>query len=222
MWIQSGARFSKTCWVDNYCSTAKYVNVKRTHTTHNAVYVLQLSNNTIVNTILGLSLPAYIAVTPDKNFAIVSNTGNNTVSFIRNSDLVIADTISIPAPKSVAVTPDGQYLYVGSEFGAVFKVRMIDRTIVTAIPGFNNPSNITITTNNVPAGTVNGCQVRKCLPRKLITQIFWEAAPRKSYLVTKFFGDINLNVPIDTVDATTLEFNDQIPRGWVKPIPIMS
>ena len=178
-----------------------------TDTTHNAVYVLELSNNTIVDTILGLSLPAYIAVTPDKDYAIVSNSGNNTVSLIRNSDHVIADSISIPSPKSVAVTPDGEYLYIGSDFGTVFKVRLIDRTILTAIPGFENPSNITITTNNAPANTVNGCQIRVS-PIKINNKIFWKPAPGNP-IGYKIFRDIKLNIPIDTLDATTLEYTDQ-------------
>jgi YVTN family beta-propeller protein len=178
-----------------------------TDNSHNSVYVIEVATNAISDVVLGLNLPSYAAVSPDKSTLYVSNSGNNTVSVIRLSDNLIVSTIPIPQPKSLGVTQDGQFLYVGSDFGDVFKVTTLEETIVVAIPGFQNPSNMTFTTNNVPANTVNGWQVPTD-PTNIYNQVSWLAAPG-SPISYKVYRDVEQTLLIDTVlTGAPLLFND--------------
>jgi DNA-binding beta-propeller fold protein YncE len=177
-----------------------------TDTNHNAVYVIRTSDNSIEDVILGFSSPAYIAVTPDRTYAFVSNTGHDTVSVIRTSDNMIVHTIPIPTPKSLAVTQDGAFLYVASDFGTVFKVRILDYTILIAIPNFQNPSNLTLTTNNAPGDTVNACQVTFS-PTDTFNRIFWQAAPGNP-TGYNIYRDVDLMQLIATLPATTFTYKD--------------
>lgn len=147
-----------------------------TETSSNSVYVVDTSSNTIVDTILGFDLPAYSAVSPNKSYVFVSNTGNNTISIIRTSDNFIVSTLAIPSPKSIAITQDGNYLYIGSDLETVYKVSLISYGILTVIPGFQNPSNIALTSNNVPGNTVNGCKV-VVTPTDIYNIVSWTTGP---------------------------------------------
>ncbi len=177
-----------------------------TDRTHNAVYGVNVADNTIANIILGFNLPSYVAVTPDKNYAYVSNTGDNTIGIVRTSDNTIIGSIPIPVPKSLAVTQDGAYLYVGSDFGTVFKVELLDSRILIAIPGFQNPSNITLTTNNAPGDTVNGCQITVS-PTAIYNQISWHPAPGTP-ISYQIYRDVALTDLIESFPSTTLGYED--------------
>jgi YVTN family beta-propeller protein len=143
-----------------------------TDTAHNAVYVIDTSTNTIDDIILGFNQPGYTAVTPDKTTAYVTNGGNDTVSVVRTSDNFIIGTLNVPEPHSVGVTPDGIYLYVGSDFGDVIKIEILTGAIDTVLPGFENPANLAFTTNNAPPDTVNGWQVATN-PSTPYNQVSW-------------------------------------------------
>jgi len=177
-----------------------------TETSTNSVYVVDISSNTIVDLILGFDLPAYIAVSPDKSNVFVSNTGNSTISNIRTSDNFIISTFIIPSPKSIAVTQDGNYLYIGSDLETVYKVDRITNNILTAIPGFKNPSNIALTTNNISSNTVNGCKV-VVSPTDVYNIVSWAAGPGTpvSYSI---YRDTALSHFIITVSAGILEYVD--------------
>jgi YVTN family beta-propeller protein len=177
-----------------------------TETSTNTVYVVDTSTNQIIGVIYGFNLPAYSTISPDKTYLFVSNTGNNTISVIRLSDNYIVNTISIPAPKSIAVTQDGLYLYIGSDYESVFKVDLINYEIVVAIPGFENPSNIALTTNNAPADSVNGCQV-VVSPTDIYNLVTWLPAPGTpiQYLV---YRDSTLTIHIATLPAATTQYMD--------------
>jgi len=141
---------------------------------HNSVYVIRISDNTIFDIIYGFNKPGFVAVSPDKAYAYVTNAGNDSVSIVRLSDNFIAQTLLVPLPNSIAVSSDGLFLFVGSDFGDVFKLATLDGSIQTAIPGFQCPSNIAFSTNNAPADTVNGWQVKsKSNPLQLYNQISW-------------------------------------------------
>jgi len=178
-----------------------------TDTSHNAVYVINTTNNTITDTLLGFDQPAYVAVTPDNTTAYVSSTGNNTISIIHTYDNAIVGSIPIPSPKSLAVTQDGLYLYIGSNLGTVFKVRIFDNRILVAIPTFKNPSNITMTTNNSPANSVNGCQVTVS-QINIYNQITWNNGPG---VPTNFviYSDVFLTNQIATLPGRSTEYLHQ-------------
>jgi YVTN family beta-propeller protein len=178
-----------------------------TETSTNSVYFVDTSSNTITDIILGFDLPAYAAASPNKDFIFVSNTGNNTISIIRTSDNFVINTLAIPSPKSIAITQDGNYLYIGSDLETVYKVDLISYDILTVIPGFQNPSNIALTTNNIPGNTVNGCQVVDS-PTNIYNIVSWSAGPGTpvSY---KLYRDAALSLYITTVPPTTLQYIDK-------------
>jgi len=177
-----------------------------TDTNHNSVYVVRVSDNTIIQTLLGFDQPSYVAVTPDKSTAFVSNTGNDTISIVRTSDNLTIGSIPIPTPKSLSVTQDGLYLYVGSDFGTVFKVRILDRTLLIGLPDFQNPSNIGLTTTNSPADSVNGCQVM-ISPTNVYNQITWNNGPGIPVSFT-VYRDAYLMEMIVTLPAGTRHYID--------------
>lgn len=130
-----------------------------TDTVHNVMYQINLSTNTLITTILGFSSPKYLVITPDDLYAFVTNPGDNSVIKLRLADNKILEQIPIPGPKSIAITPDGKYLYIGSTYGIVFKISIANPSLILPLPGFKNPSNITVSINNPPANTMNGCQM---------------------------------------------------------------
>lgn len=79
------------------------------------VSVIDVSTNTIVDTIsVGLN-PRGIAITPDGNFAYVTNFGLDKVSVIDINTNTIVETIFISTnadPYGIAITPDGNFVYV--------------------------------------------------------------------------------------------------------------
>ncbi len=172
-----------------------------------SVVVIGTEEKAIVDVIYGFNYPSYITATPDKNYVFISNSGNNTISVLRNTDRLLIGSIPIPEPKSVAVTQDGQYLYVGSEVGTVFKVRVLDQTILLAISGFHNPANITVTSNNPPAETVNGCQVADN-QENIYNEISWQPAPGQA-VNYNIYRDPALSQLISSVDADVLNYRHQ-------------
>jgi YVTN family beta-propeller protein len=176
-------------------------------TSTNTVYVISTASNTVVDAILGFNLPTYIAAAPDKSTIYISNSGNNTVSIVRTSDNFIIGTIAIPVPKTIGVTEDGLYLYVGSDYETVFKVDTLSNTILAALPGFKNPANIALTTNNEPFISVNACQVRSN-PANIYNEISWEAGPGTPTAYS-IYRDVNLVHRVVDLPAATLQYQDQ-------------
>ncbi len=174
---------------------------------NNALYVVSVSKNMITDVILGFNFPSYSAITPDKTYLFVSNSGNNTVNIVRVQDnFVLSEPISIPQPNSIAVTEDGAFLYVGSALGTVFKISLSDHSIKAAITGFDNPSNISVTSNNAPANKVNGCQVA-VNPTNIYNQVTWSSGPGTP-VGYKIYEDISLTHLVASVSADTRMYKD--------------
>jgi len=84
--------------------------------------IIQTSNNTVIDTITGLSGPFAIAITPNGKYAYVTNFGSNnfapigtTVAIINLQSHMIIATIDLGIqPSGVAITPDGKYAYVSN------------------------------------------------------------------------------------------------------------
>lgn len=166
------------------------------------LYKIQTSNHTIVKTVLGLNLPKYIAMTPDNNFAYISNSGNQTIAVLQLSDDKIVEQIPVADPGTLAVTSDGDFLYVGSKFGITSKIRTFDNIITDTFTGYNNPSNMSVTNNNEAFIPINGCQVTN---PTLYNHITW-TAPSGHPLYYKIYTDASLTLPIVTVTGETFEF----------------
>ncbi len=176
-----------------------------TETSHNTVSVIDLATNTISKIIYGFNFPSYAAASPNKNFVYVANTGSDTVSVIRTDDNFSVYEIPIPTPKSMAVSADGFFLYVGSTT-TVYKVDLITYTIVAAIPGFSNPSNIELSHNNAPAFTVNAC-LDDTDPMNLKSITTWGGV-NGTPTQYRIFRDAGLGHLVATVPSGTLHYTE--------------
>jgi YVTN family beta-propeller protein len=165
----SGGR-ADTIPVPNPCfaaalSSGEYVYV--TSSSIRNVYVIQTSNNTVVDTIVIdtiavdtipvaraiTALPngenIYFSVSPDKSYKI------------RTSDNTIIDSIPLGAT-DMAASLDGQYLYVCANDGFVYVLRTSDNSPVTAIEVGGNafglcfhPSELLLYVSDVSSSTVS-------------------------------------------------------------------
>jgi YVTN family beta-propeller protein len=100
--------------------------------------VIRTATNTVVATVaVGLN-PSGVAVTPDGQYAYVTNNSDNTVSVIATATRTVVATVPVGmAPDWVAVTPDGKHAYVvnsGSSTVAVSVIRTATNTVVATVP----------------------------------------------------------------------------------------
>ncbi len=180
-----------------------------TDTELGVLYQLKLSDNTLIATVQGFSGPEYLAMTPDDNFLYVSNIKNSTVSKMRLRDNQILTSFNLPFPKSIAISPDGSYLLVGSTFGMIFQIRTLDHVISAAYPaglGDPDPSNIALTSNNPPQVSLNGCQDTDA-SGNIHNHITWLAAPGDP-VKYKLYRDVQLNHLAAELPSDALEFDD--------------
>jgi YVTN family beta-propeller protein len=78
--------------------------------------VIDTASKQVVATVAGVGYgPLAVAITPDGNYAYVSNLGSNTISVIATASNTVVATISdVSSPSGVAVTPDGKHAYVSN------------------------------------------------------------------------------------------------------------
>ena len=75
--------------------------------------MISTATNKVMATITGLSEPFGVAVTPNGDYAYVTNDGSGTVSVINTATNTVTATITVgSSPYGVAVTPNGAYVYV--------------------------------------------------------------------------------------------------------------
>ena len=97
------------------------------------VSVIDITTNTVVDTVVVGAHPMGISITPNGDFAYTSNFNDNNVSVIDIALDSVTVTIDVgTAPFGIAITPDGAFAYV---------------TNISS----NNVSVIDITTNTVVA-----------------------------------------------------------------------
>ncbi|MFC1891671.1 PKD domain-containing protein [Thermodesulfobacteriota bacterium] len=140
----------------------------------NTVSVIQTSDNTMIECItvgptdgtVG-ACPQGNAITPGGNFLYVANTydytdpdGSNdgTVSVIQTSDNTVVETIFVGGnPMDVAITPNGEYVYVSVSETTVLVIQTSDNTIVDTIESddFNRPIRMAVTPDGAYVYAVN-------------------------------------------------------------------
>ncbi len=81
--------------------------------TDGTVTVVDTTDNSILDTIEGLTQARDLAITPDGRYLYVSQL-NDTISVIDTSVNSVVHTIPIGSPRQIAVSPDGESLYVTS------------------------------------------------------------------------------------------------------------
>jgi YVTN family beta-propeller protein len=99
------------------------------------VSVIDLSTNTVIDTIDVGDEPYGVAVSPDGNLVYITDLFDATVSVIRTSDNAVIDTINVGLlPYGVAATPDGNFIYVTNHADAnISVIRTADNTVVDTI-----------------------------------------------------------------------------------------
>ncbi len=173
-----------------------------------SLHQIELTSNTLVGTIYGFNTPQYIGMSPDNHYAYVSDMGNDRVVVLRLGDNKITGSFHVPGARSVAVTPDNEYVFVGSSYGTLYQVRTLDRVVVASFPAGNvgaNPSNIAVTVDNPPQISLNGCQ--KTSASDIYNHLTWQAAPG-DVVNYRLYRDVLNRHLVATLSPGTLSFDD--------------
>ena len=112
---------------------------------------------TVTVTATGLSEPRGVAVTPNGEYAYVTNGASNSVSVISTATNTVTATIPVGSdPLGVAVTPNGAYAYVtniGSN--SVSVISTATNTVTATIPVGNMPFGVAVTPDGAYAYVTN-------------------------------------------------------------------
>lgn len=152
----------------NPAGTKAYV----TNSNSTTVSVINIATNAVVATITGFDGPSGMVITPDGNTAYVNNYGGpegvqsgngTTVRVVNlNTNTIVGSPITVgQAPAAMAITPNGQYVYVANYvnglpgMGTVSIIQTSTNTVVGTIPGFSGPFAIAITPNGQNAYVTN-------------------------------------------------------------------
>lgn len=155
----SDASFSEPFTVTiNPAGTRAYV----TNSNSTTISIIDLATNTVIGVIGGFDGPSGMAITPDGNLGYVNNYGaagglgsGNGIT-VRVVDLVANAIVGAPivvglAPASLAITPDGKFVYTinyvdgNPGTGTMSIIQTSTNTVVGTIPGFSGPFGIAIT-----------------------------------------------------------------------------
>ena len=126
------------------------------------VSVINMINNTVALTINVDVAPQNIAITPNGEYAYVTNNGNDSVSVINTTtNSVMATIVGLESPYGVTVTPDGEYAYVTEQdydnrAGSVSVISTATNAITTTIPLLTFPYDVAVTPNGVSTYIANG------------------------------------------------------------------
>lgn len=187
-------------------STYAYV----TNIGNGKVTVVQLSDNTIHTEISGFGNPQYGAPTPDGKYVYVSDMGYDKVVRIRTSDFTIANAISVAKPSSLAISPDGAYLYSSENDTAVDKFKIADHSLVYKVENLGLPSNISMANTDPDTHCLLGyqdvCQ-QKC-GKDFRNVIIWNAAAGNP-VAYQIFRDSSRTHLLGEVNGNTLHFEDR-------------
>jgi YVTN family beta-propeller protein len=152
----------------NAAGTKAYV----TNSNSTTVTIIDIATNTVTGTIGGFDGPSGLVITPDGNYAYVNNYGGpilgsgkgTTVRVVDlNTNTIVGPPLTVGlAPASLAITPDGAYVYVISYVdgnpgtGTISIIRTSDNSVEpSAIAGFSGPFAIAITPNGKYAYVTN-------------------------------------------------------------------
>jgi YVTN family beta-propeller protein len=131
------------------------------------------AQDTVVATIKVGSFPSTLAITPNGEYAYVSNSASGTVSVINTTTNAVMATITLPyfystysnslvqsIPDGLAITPNGDYVYVTNEAGngssnTVYVISTATHKVTSVIDGLNYPKCVAISPNGEYAYITN-------------------------------------------------------------------
>jgi len=151
----------------NPAGTRAYV----TNSNSTTITMIDTATNTVIGVIDGFDGPSGMVITSNGCTAYVNNYGGpegvgsgngTTVSVVNLNTNTIIATIPVGlAPAALAITPDGNYVYVANYVdgnpgtGTVSIIRTSNNTLFGTIPGFDGPFDIAITPNGKHAYVTN-------------------------------------------------------------------
>jgi YVTN family beta-propeller protein len=152
----------------NAAGTKAYV----TNSNSTTITIIDIATNTVIGVINGFDGPSGMVITPDGSTAYVNNYGGpdgvgsgngTTVRVVNlNTNTIIGAPITVGlAPASLAITPNGQFVYVISYVdgnpgtGTISIIQTNSNTVVGTIPGFSGPFAIVITRSGTYAYVTN-------------------------------------------------------------------
>lgn len=151
----------------NASGTKAYI----TNSNSSTVTIIDTVNNTVAGTISGFDGPSGFAITPSGSTAYVNNYGGpsgvgsgngTTVSVVNlNTDLITGSVTVGQAPASLAITPNGAYVYVlnyvtgNTDGGTISVIQTSNNTVIDTIPGLSGPFAIAITPDGQYAYVTN-------------------------------------------------------------------
>ena len=179
--------------------------------------------NVVIGTIpVGTGPYGGIKVSPEGDFAYVSNYGDGTVSVIKTTDETVMDTITVGTrPFGVSMTPHGDFAYV-SNYGSnsVSFIRTSDNTVEDSIPVGQGPFGLSmmpggesIYVNNYAESTVSVIRTSDNTVTDTVTvgngPFGVSVAPNGKVVFVNNFGSDTISV-IETSDNTVTQ---SIPVG---------
>jgi YVTN family beta-propeller protein len=120
--------------------------------------VINTTTNTVTATITVGTYPWSVAVTPNGEYAYVTNEGGNTVSVINTATNTVTATITVGNyPRCVAITPDGAYAYVTNNdpVGTVSIINTATNAVTATVTVGSLPDSVAITPNGEYAYVTN-------------------------------------------------------------------
>lgn len=152
----------------NKAGTIAYV----TNSNGTTISLVSIATNQVIGTITGFDGPSGMVITPDGTRAYVNNygspsgVGSGNATTVRvvdlNANTIIGSPITVGlAPASLAITPDGAFVYVinyvdgNPGTGTISIIRTSDNTVVGIIRGFSGPFSIIINKQGTYAYVTN-------------------------------------------------------------------
>jgi len=142
-----------------------------TNSNGSTITLISIPSNTVIGTIGGFDGPSGMVIAPNGTTAYVNNyggpiLGSGNGNTVRVVDLTTNTIVGAPitvgqAPASLAMTPDGAFVYVinyvngNPGAGTASVIRTRDNTVVATITGFSGPFQIAITPNGKYAYVTN-------------------------------------------------------------------
>jgi YVTN family beta-propeller protein len=127
-----------------HAQTVAYV----TNPGNNTVSVIDTSTNTVTGTIAVGNGPEGVVFSPDGTRAYVANSSGDTVSVIDTATNTVVATMTFAAnsaPVALAITPDGQTLYVVEFAGEVQAVSTATNSVIATISLGGSPTTAAVT-----------------------------------------------------------------------------
>jgi YVTN family beta-propeller protein len=113
------------------------------------LFEANLPKNQVVATLSVGSSPVALVVSKKGDFVYVSNISSNTISVIETSTNTVTKTLSTNAPFGLAITPDGNTLYVANQLspGTVSVLSTGTGSVIQTLAVGNYPTGVAITPN---------------------------------------------------------------------------